>query len=330
MKKLLASIFQTLTDQRTRLYSKGVLRSVRIPCQVLSVGNLSVGGTGKTPVADWILKEALKRNLKTVLIARNYKAKRSGTHRVDFKVPKAAEIFGDEPTLLAMKNPEVPVFVSEKKWKAAQRGLEVFKPQLLVIDDGFQHFKLERDFNLLLLDVSRPWSDYHVIPKGVLREPLQAAERADLIVLTKVQNKNPETWSRLKESLPENIPTAILGYRLVVGGFGGASTQEISGPVIFCSGLAHSESFFVAVREQWKIKEFKKFIFPDHHQFSITEIKKIEDEATVAQARILVTEKDWIKLKDLTQRPDLYQVIEVQLYWEKPPESLYEFLDQII
>jgi tetraacyldisaccharide 4'-kinase len=330
VKSMLASFFKILSERRAKCYSSGFFSSIEIPCKVLSVGNLSVGGTGKTPVADWILKEALRRGIKTVLIARNYKAKLSGAHRVEVGLEKAAEKFGDEPTLLAIKNPEVSVFVGEKKWQSAQVGYDQIKPQLMVIDDGFQHLRLKRDFNVLLLDVSRPKEEYQVLPLGRLRESLEAAQRADLIIYTKIQNRNEETLKLLQAQLPKDRPTASLGYRLEVSSQFGAEEKEIHPSFFLCSGLANPESFFEAVRERWKRKEIKSFPYPDHFNFSGSDVALLESEAERSQARILVTEKDWVKLKDVTSQPKLYQVIEVQVYWEKPPVSLYEFLDQIV
>ena len=173
---------------RQKLYQKGLVKSKRLPCMVISVGNLSVGGTGKTPMTIYLANLIQDFGNKAVVISRGYKgrAEKAGGIVSDGKVLlMGPETAGDEPYMMAVKLKNVPVIVGKNRFEAGMLAVRTFKPEVLVLDDAFQHLKLERDLDLVLLDCQRPFGNGHMLPRGIMREPVSALSRADALILTR-------------------------------------------------------------------------------------------------------------------------------------------------
>ena len=173
---------------RLQGYTKGWLKTYRPNTPVISVGNLTVGGTGKTPVVDLLSRELQSRKIKPAILSRGYGRKNTDTQkRLRFCEKKHADpyLFGDEPYMLAMRNPEVPVYVDSSRKAAADSAEKHDNPDVLVLDDAYQHLAIHRDLNLLLIDAERGLENRNLIPYGILREPASQWIRADAIIVTK-------------------------------------------------------------------------------------------------------------------------------------------------
>ena len=185
---------------RLQAYTKGWLKTYCQNTPVISVGNLTVGGTGKTPVVDLLTRELQRRKIKPAILSRGYGRKNNNTQkRLRFCENKHADhdLFGDEPYMLAMRNPEVPVYVDSSRKAAADSAEKHDNPDVLVLDDAYQHLAIHRDLNLLLIDAEHGLENRNLIPYGNLREPASQWIRADAIIVTKANISSPDAVSEL-------------------------------------------------------------------------------------------------------------------------------------
>ncbi|MEY4617143.1 MAG: tetraacyldisaccharide 4-kinase [Pseudomonadota bacterium] len=326
---LLAPVFSQLVGFRNWLYEKEFIKTIRLKVPVVSVGNITMGGTGKTPMIHWLIGELNKLNYQPGIVSRNYRATNKTAEWVVLR-PRAFAAFGDEAVLLKVKNPEVPIISGPQKWLSAQKMVEE-SPQtnLVLVDDGFQHRKLHRDFDIVLIDVSVDRSDYHWPPEGRARESLDALARADVIVLTRWEQRNQETvsflepWTsqsglvlRAEQSADE--PMSFAGRPIEDG-----MILKNGRGLAFC-GLGNPESF----RKTLKAKGLTigKFIsYPDHADY---DQERINELLVLAEDYdyLLTSEKDMVKLQEWPfQGPPLY-VIPMQLKLDGDLEAFREKL----
>jgi tetraacyldisaccharide 4'-kinase len=274
----LSGLYGAATALRNTLYDRGTLSTLRLEQPVVSVGNLSVGGSGKTPFVI-ALGELLKgRGIRFDVLSRGYGRKTHGVLVVD--PAGQARDFGDEPLLIARRL-GVPVIVGESRYKAGQLAEQKFQPQLHILDDGFQHRSLFRDFDIVLM-TERDFDD-NLLPSGRLREPLSSLKRADAIVLPAgVAMDHPTAqqkpiWRIERELVLPNLP---------------------SEPVVFC-GVARPEQFFAQIRAAG-ISPAKEVEFRDHHAYSKTDIERLLAlRAEFSAGGFLTTEKDAVNLGPL-------------------------------
>jgi tetraacyldisaccharide 4'-kinase len=272
---LLGSIFGAGVQLRNTLYNKGVLRSRRLTGSVVSVGNLSVGGSGKTPFV-LLLGELLQaRGVKFDILSRGYGRITKGVMLVD--PAGTSHDFGDEPLLMARRL-GVPVIVGEDRYEAGLYAEKTFGPQLHLLDDGFQHRSLARDFDIVLVtpDDTRD----SLLPGGRLREPPRSLVRADAIVLTGGASSDSFpldgklVWRARRGILPNNTPPR---------------------PVVFC-GIARPKNFLLQLRTAG-IEPVAEAFYRDHHAYSERDIQELLELRQQSEAGgFVTTEKDAINL----------------------------------
>jgi tetraacyldisaccharide 4'-kinase len=275
-----------------------------LPAFVISVGNLVVGGTGKTPLTLLIAEYLHQRGLRVAILSRGY-----GRSNADAaKVPDSGEtyslvrLYGDEPVLMARKVPGVPVWVGRDRYHTGLLALKASHPQVLILDDGFQHLSLQRDVDLVLLDAHSPFGNGKVLPFGPLREPVEHLERASAFVLTRAENpdRTRATRNLLTERFPGR-PVFACRRRLTepaadLGGSRAALGHLAGVPVGAFAGIAHPESFFRALRLSG-VKPDREWAFPDHHKYGRGDICELLDRVGQDGIRVLVTtEKDFVRL----------------------------------
>jgi tetraacyldisaccharide 4'-kinase len=274
----LTGLYGAATALRNTLFDRGVLPSRRLEQPVVSVGNLSVGGSGKTPFVI-ALGELLKaRGIPFDVLSRGYRRKTRGVLVVE--PDGSAANFGDEPLLIARRL-GVPVIVGESRYDAGRVAEQKFQSQLHILDDGFQHRSLARDFDIVLLTASD--LDDRLLPSGRLREPLSALARADAIVLPSglaadhpALQQNP-IWRIERQLALPSLPTA---------------------PVVFC-GIARSKQFFAQVRAAG-ITPAAEVEFRDHHVYNTSDIEQLlAMRSNLAAEGFLTTEKDGVNLGSL-------------------------------
>ena len=192
----LSFIYQNLVAIRNFFYKTKILSTKSLNCKVISIGNITVGGAGKTPTVEYLSNLLQSKGHNVGIISRGYKRKSKSTLVVtDGKnKPKSWEHVGDEPFLLAHKLENIPIVVGTSRYKAGCMMIEKFHPDVILIDDGFQHLSLHRDLDIVLVNSKDKRSDHKLIPSGKLREPISNLTKADLIIITKSNIHTPSNY----------------------------------------------------------------------------------------------------------------------------------------
>lgn len=307
---------------RPWLYGRDLLKSKSLPGFVVSVGNITVGGTGKTPAVAMLAQWAQNKGYRTVILSRGY----GGTYhdRVlevsDGKHIKAGPLeAGDEPCLLAKRLPTVPLIVSRKRYHAGRFAHKKFASDFFILDDGFQHLNLKRDLDLVLMDASNPFGNGHLLPWGPLREPISQLVRADAFILTRTadHDHNALKFLNMKFSKTPVFSADHLPSKVV---FPHSNEVHEPGyikgqPVLAFAGIAHPEEFSKTLtRLGADIVYFKGF--QDHYPFTREDLRTlIRIKKRMGARYLLTTEKDWTRINglDLTSPEIAYLGIEFKL-----------------
>ena len=322
---LLGQMYGRAIQVRNFLYDSGIADQISISKPVLSVGNISVGGTGKTPVVEKIISICLEKGLRPCLVARNYKAQSVGIHQVDLSRTGGACFYGDEAYSIAEKFPQVPVFTGPRKAETARHAEKVSSFDLLLVDDGFQHRALHRDFDIVLVDVTAEKDENCLLPEGRLREEFGSLERSSLVVLTKVNWASETAVQEIQKQIPAQIEQVQLEFsqkpkKEIPEGCRVLAVSGIARPLVFEQGL---KSMGAAPVESLR--------FPDHHPYGQEDLIKIIQKCrSLDCGQILTTEKDFVKLKEFPELLPFLNPIELQLKFKTEPRGLYAFLDQCL
>jgi tetraacyldisaccharide 4'-kinase len=299
---------------RALLYDWGWFTQRRLPVPVLSVGNLTLGGTGKTPVvimlADWLLAQGKR----VAILSRGYRRTSTDPYLLvsdGERLLVGPNEAGDEPFLMAQHCPKAIVAVGADRYRLGDWVLNRFPIDCLVLDDGFQHLGLYRDVNLLLVDATDAEGLSALVPAGRLREPLQAAARATAIMVTRADMpaQVTEVGHRLQATLgmvPDPIQVIFRPERLVsvVNGASQPLSWSKGKTALLCSGVGHAGSFRSLV-EQIGVRILGEVVYADHHAYTSQEVEQLRTRATELQAElVMTTEKDACKLAALLQRID--------------------------
>ncbi len=285
---------------RALAYRKGWLKTRRLPCRTISVGNLCLGGTGKTPTVLWIAEALKQRGLKPAVLSRGYGgASTAGAQVVcDGKnILLSPQEAGDEPIMMARRLKTVPVIVGTDRYEAGRYALERFDVDVFVLDDGYQHLALARDLNLLLLDAEKPFGNGRVFPAGYLREPLSALGRADAVCLTRCSGPGDSLPAEAQPDPALPVIKSAHRFREWIPLNAAAKTSGPEGrPVAAFCGLANPEAFRKLLSETGaRLENFRHF--PDHHFYSESDLRSVQDSARAHGAEyLLTTEKDAVKL----------------------------------
>lgn len=320
----LAAGFRMGVALRTAAYRRGWLRTRRLRRPVVSVGNLSVGGTGKTPFVAFLAERLMARGLKPAILTRGY-GRRTGSGLITIepgsgRAPDPREV-GDEPALLARKLPAVPIVVSADRYRAGLLAEDKFKVDVHILDDGFQHFALARDLDIVLLDATQELSDRELMPAGRLRETCASLERAHYVVLTRSELADPRpTEERVRKI---NSKAGIFHSSTKLQGVMDISSRKISalqaaleGPAYAFSGIGNPPAFFADLA-QWGFSVAARAEFQDHHVYKPDEITRLVANARKAGAKILLTtEKDALNFPRMekTEIPILACVIQAEVH----------------
>jgi len=283
---------------RNRLYDSGWLEQVRVDARVLSVGNLTVGGTGKTPAALWLAQALARRGHRVGIVARGYRKRRPGVVvvGVDGRPLVSAEEGGDEAVMLAHRFAG-PVLTGERRVDAAAEACARFGVDTIVLDDGFQHRALARDADLVLLASDE--ASRHLLPAGSRREPLGALARARALLVV----GDGEPRSSPAPGLPPQFQGRLVPTALVDESWREAALAALGGArVVAVSGVARPERF-IATLEQCGARVVEHVAFPDHHDYSPADVARIVSAGRAGE--LLTTEKDLAKLAGRSGLEDL-------------------------
>jgi tetraacyldisaccharide 4'-kinase len=265
---------------RAWLYRKGWLKQRRLNGMVISVGNITVGGTGKTPMVIWLAEKFLAEGKRVAILSRGYRGSEGSSDEVELMKERlqGRALFG----------------VGKDRYEAGRRlesqGVDVF-----LLDDGFQHLQLARDVDIVLIDATRRFGRQSLLPVGSLREPVSAVNRADLVLFTRTNHAPGTVWAI--EQVPQFpvflAKTKLTGFRSFgTEGTESRSLPDAAGPFFAFCGIGNPDAFFRDLRE-WKIEIVGRSKFRDHHRYTGADVSKLEQAAQKAGAKAFVTtEKD--------------------------------------
>ncbi|MFZ3231366.1 MAG: tetraacyldisaccharide 4'-kinase [Pseudobdellovibrio sp.] len=302
--KPLQFIYEFGSDFKNKLYDRNFIKKIKLNVPVVSIGNLSVGGTGKTPCVFLLAQEFIKLSQykKIVIVSRSYKASLKFPQKVDLSNKSAVLTFGDEPCLLQSLLPQCSVWSGPVKYLTAQAAEIAEKPDLILIDDGFSHRKLIRNFDIVLIDATAPMNYFQSLPVGRLRESLDQLSRADAILITranlvdinkveKIKQLILKNNSKLKELIFESSSVTVLPD----------SVNKQDQLFVFC-GLGHPKSFKSSLEAlNYELLVFKEF--QDHYMYKKSDLDQIFEDfktlkSTHLNLKLVTTEKDLIKIKN--------------------------------
>jgi tetraacyldisaccharide 4'-kinase len=307
---------------RNWLYDARFITAHRVAVPVVSIGNITLGGTGKTPFVEYVCRWFLERGKRPAILSRGYRSAGNGN---------------DEAELLRANLPGVPHLQGHDRVQLARRAIESYQPDVLVLDDGFQHRRLARDLDIVLIDCTEPFGYGRIFPRGLLREPIANLRRSDLIVLSRAELCTPEDLMRIRGQiagaagelpfvLAEHSPTT---FRSVDGQTWSVRTLRNRSVAAFC-GIGNPEAFWRTL-ERLGCSVVGKCCFPDHHHYSTEDLARLALWAKELRSEFVVmTQKDQVKIADreLAGRPLVALHIEVAL--RDPVGHIDDALTQIL
>jgi len=304
------------------LYQLGVRRRAVLPRPVVSVGNLTAGGVGKTPFVAWLAARLAAAGLRPAVLARGY-GRRPG------------EEWNDEGRWLAAAVPGLPVLQAPDRRAAALAFLARDDADLFLLDDGFQHERLARDLDLVLIDALCPFGHGHLLPRGLLREPVRALGRAHAVVLTRADAVAPAARdalaARLHALAPAALPVQVRFPVRTVGRAGARHAAEaLRGRRLFlCCGVGHPAAVERTVRDLGA-ELVGSWHLPDHHDFTPADLARLRDAAERHAAELVVTAKDQVKLERLAGGADLAWVLHQEVEVEEGETALLARIRELV
>lgn len=299
---------------RNSLYSQGWLKAHRVDAAVICVGNITVGGTGKTPLVVWLYEQVAPR-YKCAILTRGYKSTKNSKLKTQNYI--------DEPAMLAESCPGAKIVVNPDRVAGAAEAIEKFGAEVLIMDDGFQHRRLARDLDIVAIDATQPFGYGKMLPAGLLREPATSLKRAGAIVITRCDQVSEAQLNRLNRQLQELNPDMVIAKSihapasieyatpLVIPAKTGIqeratmdsclrrndSVERLKGKKVFAfCGIGNPDAFLNTLKGLGAEVAGSK-IFDDHHHYTKACLQEIRDQAGTCEADlILTTQKDWTKL----------------------------------
>lgn len=300
-------VYGWVTSLRNTLYDKGVLRSYRSRLPVVSVGNITAGGNGKTPLVMYLVKELQARGRKPVILSRGYGGAMVGPHRV-VSSDSAFDV-GDEPLLMA-RTSGVPVYISRRRAAGARLIEQEEAGDVIILDDGFQHRKLQRDVDIVSIfsgtEASiRDFAAGHILPRGMFREERdRALKRVSCVVVSYrsvlgASEENLPVDKRILDAIPAGTPVFRSFYEFV--DVRNMATDDVVLPttVHAVAGIANPEGFFTSV-ERAGFDVAQKHTYSDHHAFTEAELNGLLDR--YPGVMMVCTEKDAVKIREMSAR----------------------------
>jgi tetraacyldisaccharide 4'-kinase len=285
-----AFFYASAVQLRNRGFDWGLLPIQRAGVPVVSIGNLTTGGTGKTPMVAAVVNWFASRGMHPVILSRGYRA--------------LANSLNDEKLVLDQLCPNVPHLQSPDRVKSAREACATHGADVLILDDGFQHRRLARDLDIVLIDALDPWGAGHLLPRGLLREPKSALERADLVVLTRADQCAPGKKARLLNEIEQawrgRAPVEVVFNPAGLANSAGDAidTQSVAGNIAAFCGIGNPEGFRETLRGAGLDSHLIGFrSFPDHHHYTAHDLADLARWATSLQADALITtQKDLVKI----------------------------------
>ncbi|MBN1786953.1 MAG: tetraacyldisaccharide 4'-kinase [Sedimentisphaerales bacterium] len=273
---------------RNFFYNYSILKSKKVASAVISIGNITVGGTGKTPLVAWLSNYFAEKNISTAILTRGYKMKAS--HQAD------------EPMLLAKSCPGAKVVINPDRLAGAQRAMAEYDAKLLIMDDGFQHRRLARDVDIVTIDATQPFGRDKLLPAGLLRESVNSLKRADAVVITRSDQVQQIKIDQIKDRILQINPNMVFAaaihkprcIKLIKDETLALDVLKDRKIYAFC-GIGNPPAFFQTL-DELALNIVGTKVYNDHHRYTASDIEAIASDSRYKQADMIVTtQKDWIK-----------------------------------
>lgn len=336
----LSLLWELIYFIRRACYDYGIFKQASFEVPIISIGNLSFGGTGKTPFTLWLAEYLHQKNKKVMVLMRGYRGKLehgSGLIHAGKKINPNPEDFGDEAILLARRLEDATIVVGKKRSANLNYYFPTVEPDVVVLDDGHQHLNLKRKLNIVLFDAMMSLEKYRTAPLGYLREGLSALKDADLVVIGRVDqvetSKVVELKNLIRPYLPYQISFAEVGMKPAA--FMNSSydfvfsLDDIKGKkVVLIAGVANPKSFFKTI-EDLGAEVLVTEAFPDHHYFKKEEITSLLSYAKTEDAYIVTTEKDIVRIKNVIE-DEIILFLQVDIDFKTGEEATKKIIDQCL
>lgn len=302
---LLSVLYRFIIALRGLLYAVGIFRKKRLPRKVISIGNITLGGTGKTPAVMEIAELIRRNGGYPAVISRGY-GRRSASPVLAVSDGKTVLVDswdgGDEPVLMASRLSGVPVVVGRDRYMAGLFAIQAFGADVIILDDGFQHLRLKRDLDIILIDAGDPFGNGKLFPAGILREPVSALRRADAIVITRVEGRETGLKTALSKITKARIFTSRHEPMDIIDIKTGevkplSALQGIS--LLAFSGIGRPEHFIHLLRSLGADIRYQTS-YPDHYEYTRDDMADIfQMAADRAAVMIITTEKDAVRIRPM-------------------------------
>ncbi|MBM4272375.1 MAG: tetraacyldisaccharide 4'-kinase [Deltaproteobacteria bacterium] len=304
---LTSLVYRTVINIRNRMYDHGIFSQRKLPCKVVSVGNIAVGGTGKTPMVIMLAKILKEKGYRPAVLSRGYGGRTK--HPVNIvsdgsRITMGCHEAGDEPVLIARATEGIPVITGAERSVTGKAAINDLGANILILDDGFQHRKLFRDLDIVILNREEPFGNGFLLPRGPLREPPKALDRAHFLIWKDsiLDGRYPKYQEKGIGVFSPTLSAYLRPKTLVRGESGDSLPLEYLRGKKICAfaGIAFPESFRETIESMGGI--VVSFLpFPDHHNYTVSDIADIERVSAASTAEIVMTtEKDGIRLNDFT------------------------------
>lgn len=315
-------IYSGLVRTRNLLYDWGILKTGKCGGFVISIGNITAGGTGKTPLVIWMYQTLKFKGAKCSIITRGYKSESS------------RDKLKDEPAMLEENCPAAEVIVNPDRLSAAIQAVNDFDAEAIILDDGFQHRRLARDIDIVCIDSSCPFGYRKILPAGFLREPAGSLKRADAVVLTRVDQAEQEKLDEIIGKVKNLNPKAVLAStrhkacRIQTAGGKELGLDELKNKKVyaFC-GIGNPQAFFYTLTQSGAVVAGKR-AYNDHYRYGSEDLKTIARESEKSKADLIITtEKDYIKLPEDRLKDDIeIYVLKTEIDFVQGKESLEDLI----
>ena len=312
--------YQVAMRLRNVGYDRGVLKSQKVSAVVIAIGNITVGGTGKTPTVAMLCRRIRAMNLRVAIVSRGYKS--------------ADNQRNDEAIELERMLPDVPHIQNPDRVLAAQTAIEEFETQVIVMDDGFQHRRLQRDLDIVLLDATEPFGYGHLLPRGLLREPISAIKRAAIVIVTRADQVDQQRLADLRKVV-QRLNSKSVWVEAVHQPQRLKNIEDqtqplqsiVDRPCFLVCGIGNPAAFEKTVLQAGG-RVVKEHVFPDHHCFTSADIAQLESEVSDIAKQcgsslvVLCTGKDLSKLNVTSIGGCELYAVEIQLELISGSEAL--------
>ncbi len=288
---------------RNFFYDTGVFKTHKVNAVVISVGNITAGGTGKTPLVIWLCNYLHQQNISCAIITRGYKsATKSPQLHVGGQQPQATS---DEPAVIAKSSPDAAVIINPDRIAGAKEAIEKFNAKVLILDDGFQHRRLSRNLDIVTIDAVEPFGFERLIPAGLLREQVRSLKRADAIVITHSDLISNSALEVIEQRMLNVNPQLVIAKaihqptKIVFSDGKSAEPENLKGKKVFAfCGIGSPDSFLRTLKACGAAITGSE-IYDDHYHYAEDDVASLREKAKQLKADVIITTgKDWTKIKD--------------------------------